>query len=391
MNVLHVVAYFVPAYCYGGPPRSVLALCQALQSEGVDVAVLTSSANGENELPDSIIQCESVDGIPVKYVHRSFPKSLFYSKEQLPWLYVHLADYDIVHIHGCWNLFVWQVGYVCRKMKIPYIISPRGMLEAEAMKFSAVKKRFAYAMIERRQIKQASLLHATSVNELTSINSLNLNVPVAVLPNIIEFPQGVASKGCLLRLMLDIAEDDFVVLFVGRIHPIKGLEVLCAAIRQLKQSSSDIRLVLVGDGEVEYVSKLKSEFSDLIGSNNLYFTGHLEGVEKADAYLSANTFALMSQSENFGLAAAEAMSYGLPVILSKGCPWPQIENWQAGYWVEASTPMVADAIQKLSQNRSMAIAMGEHAKENIFTYLDWKLIANKMKLVYTGILSNNQF
>lgn len=387
MRVLHVSAYFAPAYCYGGPPRSILGLCLALIKSGLQVHVITSTADGDGELPDDVVNAGQFNGVPVTYLNRANPENYFYCPKMKSWLNSEISKFDIVHIHGCWNYMSWKAGSICRKTNTPYIISPRGMLESEALKISSLKKRIAYSLIERRQLKGSAYIHATSEKELSSINALNLGVPSVVIPNGIELAQCNWKAGGRLRQRFDIPDNDFVVLFVGRIHPIKGLEILCRAIRHLIRETPSIRLVLVGDGDAIYTCKLETDFRDLINSRNLFFTGHLEGEEKTDAYLSSNAFALMSYSENFGLAAAEAMSYRLPVILSKGCPWPQIVEWKAGYWVDSSVENVVEAIKLLETNREMAISMGQNAKDNITPYLDWNAIAQKMEELYKETLS----
>jgi len=387
MKVLYVSAYFAPAYCYGGPPRSIYGLADALINIGIELQVLSTTGNGQGELPYDVISAGQFEGVPVTYLYRSSPKDYFYSPEMKCSMQAIINDFDLVHIHGCWNYMSWMAGYICRKNNVPYVISPRGMLESEALKISSLKKRVAYSLIEKRQLKGAAYIHATSDKELASIRALGLDVPTVVIPNGIEITRDNHSSDDYLRKRLNISPDDFLILFVGRIHPIKGLDILCGALRLALRSTPNIRLALIGDGGADYVTALKNDFQDLIDKESLFFAGHLEGDEKADAYLSANVFVLMSHSENFGLAAAEAMSYGLPVILSKGCPWPQVEEWNAGYWIDASEQMVAEKILCLERNRDMTKVMGKNAKENILVFLDWKKIANKMSEVYAKTLS----
>ena len=144
MKVLHVTAYFAPAYCYGGPPRSIYNLCSELIDCGIEVDVLTSTANGEGELDKSIICEKEYMGVPVTYLSRARPKAYFYCPNMASLLEEKIQGYDLVHIHGCWNYMSWLAGYYCRKKNIPYLVSPRGMLEVNAMKISSLKKKVAY-------------------------------------------------------------------------------------------------------------------------------------------------------------------------------------------------------------------------------------------------------
>ncbi|WP_161595219.1 glycosyltransferase [Mariprofundus erugo] len=385
--MLHVSAYFAPAYCYGGPPRSIHGLCLALANSGMIVCALTSAANGNIELPDQIVAANAFNGVKVIYLPRAYPKGYFYCPDMKVYLESIINNFDLVHIHGCWNYMSWMAGHICRKNNVPYIVSPRGMLESEAMKVSAFKKKIAYAILEKRQLNGAAWIHATSLKEESSVKALNITPPVSVIPNGVDLPKGESGCDKQLRARFNISDRGFVLLFVGRLHPIKGLNVLCGGLRLAKKSMSHIRLVLVGDGDEEYVNQLKSQFSDLVSSGHLIFAGHLDGEEKADAFMSANAFSLMSQSENFGLAIAEAMSYGLPVILSKGCPWPQVEDWNAGYWIEPDERVVAESICRLGQDMELSKTMGLNAKNHISEYLDWGSVANDVKAVYNKVLS----
>jgi len=386
LKVLHVSAYFTPAYCYGGPPRSIHALCRALIACDVDVSVLTTAANGDWELAEIVIAQDEFQGVPVTYLERSSPKSFFYTPSLKAWLSSEISKYDIVHIHGCWNYMVWMTGYICRKYSVPYVISPKGMLEPEALKISSLKKKVAYSLVERKQLKHAACLLATSEKERVSIEALELGVPSVVTPYGINLAKCIVKNDLSLRKRLKILSDDFVVLFVGRIHPIKGLDVLCEGIKLAILTAPNIRLLLVGDGDVEYVRQLKNEFNVLIESRHLFFLGHLEDEEKADAYQSSDVFALMSHSENFGLAVAEAMSYGLPVILSKGCPWPQVIDWGCGFWIDAEPVNVASMVRNLVDDREHALSMGRLAKESAALHLDWKSMALRVKSIYVDVL-----
>src|SRR4051812_26803918 len=133
MRVLHVTPYFPPATPYGGPPASVLGLCQGLQRAGFEVEVVTTAANGAASLPTSPEGGEQYDGVQVDYVERAFPKRFFGARVRAP-LARALANADVCHIHGVWNVPEWWASHLARAADVPYVISPRGMLQPEAMR-----------------------------------------------------------------------------------------------------------------------------------------------------------------------------------------------------------------------------------------------------------------
>src|SRR5919202_3214264 len=123
MRVLHVTPYFAPAFVYGGPPRSILGLCRALRRAGADVEVVTTTANGDSELPAAVAAGREFDGVPVTYLPRTFPKRHF-NAASLEAILDMRRNVDLVHVHGCWNLFGWSAARWSRRRSIPYVVSP---------------------------------------------------------------------------------------------------------------------------------------------------------------------------------------------------------------------------------------------------------------------------
>src|SRR5947207_13541712 len=133
MRVLHVTPDFAPGFRYGGPPRSVLGLCQGLQRAGVDVEVLTTTADGPNDLAASPPEGTRYDGLLVRYVPRAFPRRFFGARIRAT-LSSALSRVDLCHIHGIWNVPEWAATRLARARDVPYIVSPRGMLQPAAMR-----------------------------------------------------------------------------------------------------------------------------------------------------------------------------------------------------------------------------------------------------------------
>ena len=141
-------------------------------------------------------------------------------------------------------------------------------------------------------------------------------------------------------------------------------------------------LLVAGAGDAEYLNRLQAEARDLIDAGRLVFAGHLTGDDRRLALASADAFALTSHSENFGLAVAEAMAAGLPVVVSRDCPWPEIERWRAGRWVENTPAAVSEALRMLMADRSAARAMGENGRREVRVRLNWPHLAAQMLSAY---------
>ena len=123
MRILHTTPYFAPAFVYGGPPRSVLGLCQALGRIGADVEVLTTDANGDREIAPDIVARGEFDGVAVRYLPRAWPRVYFGARGVTAAVDRLAGTLDVVHLHGCWNVFNWLVARACRRRRVPYVVS----------------------------------------------------------------------------------------------------------------------------------------------------------------------------------------------------------------------------------------------------------------------------
>ena len=389
MRVLHATPYFAPAFTYGGPPRSVLGLCQALRRAGAEVSVITTTANGDDELPPEVTSRDSYDGVPVAYVPRGFPRRAFRAPELADALADRLRSVDLVHIHGCWNAFGWTTAQACRRAGVRFVLSPRGMLYPWSFANGRVRKWVSYQLAERRSLQDAAFVHATSADEASAVAALRVPGPIVTIPNgIADEASTIRSRAGEFRERFSIPPSSFVVLFLARLHPKKGVALLLDAFRRASAAHPDARLVLAGSGESRYVDSLKQSAADLVRQDRVAFLGHLSGDDRALALASANAFALTSYSENFGLAVGEAMAAALPVIVTRGCPWPSIIDWRAGWWVEPRVEDVTAALEELLTKPIEAREMGLRGRQQVLRAFDWTQIGQSMLEAYQRALAN---
>src|SRR5262245_59906877 len=190
MRVLHVTAYFAPAFVYGGPPRNVLGLCHGLQSCGVDVEVVTTVANGDRDLPPSAGAGDVFEGVPVHYAPRAFPRRFFGAAVRAP-IREALGRADLCHIHGLWNVPAWEASRAARRVGVPVVVSPRGMLQPAALAHGAWRKHVAFALVERPRLARAARVHATTRDEASSLRHIVDPERVIVIPNGVSQPPPV--------------------------------------------------------------------------------------------------------------------------------------------------------------------------------------------------------
>lgn len=386
MKILHVTPYFAPAYVYGGPPRSVLGLCRALVRAGAEVTVLTTNANGDGDLAVATDAVTEFDGVAVRYLRRGFPRRYFGARGFAAAASALLTGAPAVHLHGCWNVLTWRAAAACRRAGVPYIVSTRGMLTPWSLEHSGLKKTIALALVERRVLMGAAAIHATSAGEQRAIESFDISRPIVVVPNGIEPPPALPRTADPVRWFAErwgLTGGDIVVLYLGRIHEKKGIDVLAEAIRDVRTRDRRVKLVVAGEGGRGYEDALRLRFADLLAARALVFTGLLGGDGRAAAFAAADLFALTSHSENFALAVGEAMAAGLPVVVTRECPWPQIDQWNAGRWVPNDVAAIAAAIEALAADPGLRRMLGENGRRGVSATLTWDGVALTMLDLYT--------
>lgn len=382
MKVLHVSPYFPPARPYGGPPASVLGLCHGLLRAGVEVEVVTTTANGRERLRPSPPGGERYDGVPVHYAARAFPERFFGARVRGP-LHEALARVDVCHIHGVWNAPEWWASQLSRTAGVPYVISPRGMLQPQAMARGRWRKAAALALLDRRNLAGASLLHATSDQEADAIRAHDFGVPIAVVPNGVDL-LGPAEASGGYRARLGIPADGFVVLFLGRMHRIKRLDLLADAFAAVRATHPSTHLVLAGPDEHGLIPDLRRRFAGAAAAS-VHAIGDVHGADKWALLKDADVMVQCSDSESFGLAVIESLASGVPVIATRTCPWSEIATHACGLWIEQSAPAIAAAIRGLVDDPRRRAAMAERAATFARDHYSWDAIAPRMARLYADL------
>ena len=386
VRVVHVCAYFAPAFVYGGPPRSILALCRAQRAAGVDVRVVTTTADGDGELREEITSRGDYDGIPVRYCGRAWPRSIFYAPSLPAILATELKDDAVLHIHGLWNAAVWSAAAAARQQQRPYVLSPRGMLAPAALAHDRWRKRLVYHLADRRVIRDAARLHATSRIEFDGLARLTDSNRVVYVPNGVDLPGAQDGDERTARAHFRLPPTAPIVLFLGRIHPIKRLDLLAAAFGLVLQRHAGAHLVIAGpdeDGHRARIAPLFTSFGDAVT-----WTGRVDDARKRQLLNAATVLVMCSDSESFGMSVAEAMAAGKPVVVTRTCPWPDIESHRAGCWVEQSPDAVAAGVSAILADPDAAREMGLRGRALAVTEYSWARAASALISEYEAIAAD---
>jgi glycosyltransferase involved in cell wall biosynthesis len=366
-SVLHVIDSVAEEA--SGPSYSVPRLCRALATNGDRVRLLSIGEPGTTEADGYRHDRFRHDWNSVPILRR-----LRASRALRSALKSLAGDVDVVHAHGLWLMSNVYPAWAADRSGKPLVVSPRGMLGAAALRFSRWRKRLFWLALQGGALRRAACLHATSGAELADIRAAGLRQPVAVIPNGIDVaaPDGAKKTSTGLRTAL----------FLGRIHPKKGLESLLAAWARVEAVHPDWRLDIVGPLEVKYSGELQRIITDRKLAR-ARLAGPLYGAEKFRAYAQADLFVLPTLNENFAMTVAESLAQGTPVISTKGAPWQGLEMHKCGWWIDHGADALAAALDRaMSLERHRLAEMGEAGRLWMQRDFSWDAIAREMSSIY---------
>lgn len=362
MKLVHVVPHVDQEA--SGLSYSVPHLCESLAARGHEVELSCLAARGG--IPGVRLDVHPQWPILGRFaVSSSHPRALRRKA----------GEVDIVHNHSLWSMVNVAAGWVVPGHRARLVTSPRGTLSRWALNRRRVAKRVLWPL-QCRALTQASLLHATCQAEYEEIRALGLRAPVAVIPNGIDLPFMPANT-CVSRWRT--------LLFLGRIHPKKGIDRLLRAWETLQVRHPSWRLVIVGVGEQAHEREAK-ELAVALGLERVEFEGARYGAEKSSAYFDAELFVLPTHSENFGMTVAEALAHGCPAVVSRGAPWSDLESEGCGWWVDHAVPNLMAALDTAMSLPSARLSdMGLRGRAWMERDFGWDPVAQKMEAAYRWI------
>lgn len=387
-KIAYICPSFYPAIKYGGPIYSTLQTCENLSKLDIEVYVSTTNTNVDSKLwikPNIFIKQNT--NFYIKYYNETIIGIL--SIKLLFNVWKDIKKADLVHIQAIFNSPVPIALFYGSFFKKPIILTPRGALAEWGIlnKKSSSKKFWINFLI--RPFSKNVIWHATSYSEEKDILRFFPKAKVVLIPNGVNIIKSevIDIDNLFYRKYLETQVTYFPILVtMGRIHAVKGFDILIKCLIQIKKQYPNVILFIAGEdnGELNYLKKLSSE---LILNNHVFFTGNLEGKEKLDFFSNASVFALPSHTENFGMVYAEALAAGTPIVASTNTPWEEVEDAGCGRWVPNTIESTTEAIlDLLSRDR-------EELRQNALKYVqkfDWKNIALQFKELYENVLNEHE-
>ncbi|MHC5596809.1 MAG: hormogonium polysaccharide biosynthesis glycosyltransferase HpsP [Nostoc sp.] len=385
MKILQIVPSI--SLIYGGPSQMVLGLAPALVKEGVEVTIITTDSNGDNgQTPLDVPLNRPIkqDGYEIIYFRCAPFRRYKFSLDLLNWLKRHAHEFDIAHIHALFSPISSAAAIVSRQQKLPYIFRPLGTLDPADLQKKKQLKQLYVAIIERQNLAGAAAIHFTSHQEAKISQRFGVSTPDLVIPLGVIPPQSLLKKQ-------GSPEDVPLVLFMSRIDPKKGLNLLIPALEKLLQVGYKFHFVLAGTNpqDPDYEQKIISQIQNSPLRSHTTITGFVTGESKVSLLQSADLFVLPSYYENFGIAVAEAMVAGVPVVISDQVHiCQQIRDSESGWVGATDVQALVELLQQALQNPAERQRRGLNAQKYALENFSWDAIAKQTIQAYQEILTN---
>jgi len=347
----------------GGPSYTVTRLSENLHRLGLDVSIDTLNCGVEGPKGVNITQ----------HKRQVLAKRLGISPVMKKSLLSRVSEGDVIHSSGLWMMPNIYPLAIARKSRAKYVISPRGMLAEWSLNQRKLLKRAVGALGQNTVIYNADCIHVTAESEYEDVRRYGYKGPIALIPNGVDMPNKISAPNAPRGKRKAI--------FISRVHPKKGIERLLRVWQKVEGDYPSWKLEVCGPGEANYVTEIKQKISSTRG--NVKYIEPVYGKDKEEFYRSSNLFILPTYSENFGVVVAEALSYEIPAIVTKGAPWGGMRENKCGWWIDISDEALESALREaLSLNAERLNEMGRNGRQWMMSEFSWQKIAQDTKQTY---------
>jgi glycosyltransferase involved in cell wall biosynthesis len=382
------IAHYILRYWLsdGGPIRAITDLSNACAARGHEVTLITTD---DREAPESWKKNSGPDYSPgtprIRLIPRpALPLGLFDAAGKRA-AEAAIAECDVLHLHGVWVPSALQCANIAQKMRKPYVLSVRGMLDDWCMAQQPAKKRLYLSLGARRMLEKAGWVHCTAEFEFEQARKWFPKGRGKVIPNLMEIKGFNTMPGPeLARQKFEILRNGLpAVLFLSRVHIKKGIELLIEASAKLRASGLDHNVMIAGDGEPAYVESLKKHAAQLNMSDRVAFLGMVTGKDKLSLFEACRLFVLPTYQENFGFVFYESLGAAVPMITTPDVDtWPELKASGGALIVERDVNKYVTAMREMLSDPDRCRRMGEAGKAWLFENMDPAKLVTRYEEIY---------
>lgn len=390
MKILHVIPSLSDRR--GGPSRAVLDMVKALQLANVDVCIAATNDDGPELLDVPVGCCVDYQAIPVYFFPRFSPaaapiREFAFSAQFTKWLWENVSSFDLLHVHAVFSYPSTIAMTIARQQRVPYVVTLHGLLCRWAMQQSKWKKQIYLTMAERANLNYAKMLHFTSDYERHETATHSLRAPSMVVPFGFTVPPIIPNARHQLREWLNLEQDEPIILFMSRLHPVKGLDFLIPALGKL--TNYRFTFIMAGSGPPEYETEIQRMLAEARLQKRTRCVGFAKGETKNLLLQGADLFVQTSRLESFGVAVLEALAANTPVLVTPGVATAvMVQQHKLGYVTELDISSIANTIANFLEQISTVDAAQLHTSQYIKENFAWEKIALTLSTLYETILTN---
>jgi glycosyltransferase involved in cell wall biosynthesis len=404
MKILYAALGYKPAFRLGGPIQTISATAERLVRKGHEVIVFATNSNLDEDLDVTTNQPIDVDGVQVWYFKHEEPFQKWlpfvpYLSKSIGFLYAPamrtqldriIPSVDLVHTQMPFVYPTYAAGKAALRHRKPLFYQQHGVFDPDRLKFRGMKKRLYIKAIERPIMRKATTLIALTEAEVRSYRALGIQTPCCVIPNGIDIVQHPESLKVSAGSIYNILPDEIVILFMARLHPIKGADRLIRAFLMIHNEFPKARLVMAGPDEWGIVEKFRQEIVKAGIGNRVLFPGMVTGEAKQKLLARADLFCLPSDAEGFSVAVLEALANSTAVLLSPGCHFPEVEKTGAGRVVQPEVGALSKALVDLLDNTGKLEEMGQKGRDFVSRHYSWETITDQLLDAYMEGIERNR-
>jgi glycosyltransferase involved in cell wall biosynthesis len=373
---------------YGGPAALALELSAWLAQQGHDVTLVSTDADyPRGRLSDEEMAAQRQGAHEVRH----FPvdvEPILYSARLRRFLRDEVGRHDVVHIHGLYRAPQSMAAHYARRAEVPYVLRPHGSLDPFLYNRSQNrwKKRLFEALVERRNWGAAAAMHYTSATERDQAACLGIDTCAVVIPHGVAPPEAPGTRGAF-RSSVGVSDGAPLILYLGRLHQKKGVDVLIDAFHRVLMKLPEAELAIVGpDGDGSWPA-LAERAHSLGVAKRTHRVEYLGAPAKYGALSDADVFVLPSRGENYARAAVEAMGSGTPVVLTKGVNiWEKVVDAGAGVACNGDAQSVSVAILAVLTDHERRHSMGLAGPRFMRDHYGWDEVGRHVLSLYSGLV-----
>ncbi len=382
MKILWVTPYLGKSY--GGTSKVVTEIAQELGLK-CNINIVTTNDRDLLDVPLNVWLPKA--NHRVQYFSCWHRRDLIFSMSLLKWLFDNINDYDLIHTNTIFSPLISLVHGICKLKQVPYVVTPHGMLEPWALSYKANKKKYYYQFLEKPLLQWGNAIQTLASSEAQKVQKLGFKQTVTIPNGIHESEYKSLPNPEIFYQQFPHTRHKTLILFLGRIDPKKGLDLLAPAFAEVYRQFPNTHLIVAGPDSINFMPTAEQYFIDADCREGVTFTRMLKGDIKLAALAAASIYVAPSYSEGFSMSVLEGMASGLPCIITTGCNFPEAATAKVARVVDVDADSIANALIDCLQNPQQAKEMGTLARQFIFNNYTWDIAANKLIGVYRQIIA----